>query len=352
MNIDIQRYWGDKEIYFVGELCAKIIESMQNDGTVTLFSKEQRSAKDSGLYYLLNQLSAYHNWDKSKITIKTPNYLEKHNQYTIEFMFEEGLPYYGIQNEYITCGIEHRPWNYEKTYGMFLGRANVTRIHGIHKHKQFEFSDQGLVSWHHNLREQIDQKVLAEYLMVTNQTYEEMVSIPPFSNIGAVLTPPIIDPKSGGVNWNSVYEKIGIELIFETSESNNLLSYTEKLIRPMLYKRPFMLISGQHAIQNFKKIMLPNFFQRLEPTNNICFFEDVISNAYDNDHGIYRVDHVFDILKELILTNKIQTIIEDCQEGIETNYKLAQTLINNPFIQSDKPLIFDMESWKKPYYDR
>jgi hypothetical protein len=351
MNIDLQRYWGERELYFVGELCSKIIKSMNQDGSVLLFSKEQRSARLSGLYYLLDQLSQYHNWDKSKIILKTPNYLEKHDQYTIEFFFEDLFKYASFSSEIVRPGTETRRWSHEKTYGMFLGRANVTRIHAVHKHKNFEFHDQGLVSWHHNLKEQIDQLILAEYLMCTNQTYNEMTSIAPFSDIGPVLTPPITDWRAGKVDWASVYEKIGIELVFETSESSDTLSLSEKIYRPMLFKRPFMLIGGRHAIKNFKEIYIPTVYRQLDPGLDVCFFDNVISNAYDDDEGIYRVDHVFDILRELILTDKISTIIDDCRDGLETNYRLAQTVLNNRYSTKDRrSTIFDFESWKKPSF--
>jgi hypothetical protein len=351
MNIDIQRYWGETEIYFVGELCSKIIKSMQHDGTVTLFSKEIRSARVSGLYALLDQMAAYHKWDKSKIILRSANYLETHDQYTIEFMFEELWEYLSFAPEHVRSGIEHRKWNHEKTYGMFLGRANVTRIHGVHKHKNFKFRDQGLVSWHHNMKEHVDRSVLIEYLMTTNQTYNEMTSIPPFSDIGTLLTPPITDSLSGGVDWSAVYEKIGIELVFETSETAESVAVSEKLLRPMLFKKPFMLISGQHAIKNFKTVIIPKLIHQLDPAADVCFFENVISNEYDADGGIHRVDHVFDILGNMILTNKIHTIIEDCQEGIETNYQFAQTVLNNQYSKHDKKSsIYDFESWKKPSY--
>ena len=120
----------------------------------------------------------------------------------------------------------------------------------------------------------------------------------------------------------------------------------------MLYKRPFMLIGGKHAIRNLKETIIPNFFQRLDSTMNICFFENVFSNAYDDDHGIWRVDHVFDILRELMLTGKIQTIIEDCQEGIDTNYKFVQKIFHNQYSQSTDHLLFDYKSWRKPNYDQ
>lgn len=351
MNIDLQRYWGERELFFVGELSAKIIDSMNRDGTATLFSKESKSCQVSGLYNLLDQLSNYYNWDKSKIIIKTSNYIECHDHYTIEPLFEEMMEYAFYDKEYPRCKLEPRPWNHEKTYGMFLGRANVTRIHAIHAHKKFEFQDQGLVSWHHNLREQVDLPVLAEYLMTTNQTYEEMISIPPYSDIGSVVTPPITGFAQGGVDWYSVYEKIGIELVFETAEVAEATSLTAKLWRPMLFKRPFMLIGGRHAIKNIKETVVPNIIQRIDPSLDFCFFPDVISNAYDEDFGIYRVDHVFDILRELILTKKINTILEDCKEGIELNYKTAQKVLNNQYAMApNKSPIWDFESWKKPKF--
>jgi hypothetical protein len=166
-----------------------------------------------------------------------------------------------------------------------------------------------------------------------------------------MLTPPITSPLSGGVDWNSVYEKIGIELVFETSENAEATMITEKLLRPMLFKRPFMLIGGKHAIKTIKEVVIPKLIHPYDSSINICFFDEVISNAYDNDHGIHRVEHVFDILRELILTNKIHTIIDDCRDGIETNYKYVQTVLHNKYSNIDKQSsIFDFESWKKPSF--
>jgi hypothetical protein len=350
MMIDIQRYWGEQELYFVGELCSRIVEGMQKDHTVTLFSKEPRSAEASGLYFLLDQMCEYHHWDKSKIILITPNYLESHQHYTIELMGPDKLSRNGQQFlQLVKPFINHRPWNHEKTYGMFLGRANVTRIYGVYKHKNFEFRDQGVVSWHHNLRDHVDQPVLTEYLMSTNQTYEQMISLTPFSDIGTVTPPPITDVTAGNVDWNSVYEKIGIELVFATSESNLVTAVCEKILRPMLFKRPFMLIGGQFALRNLKEVWAKKIFGQTDPSLNPCFFENVISPAYDHDCGIWRVEHMFDILHELIRTNKIKTILEDCQTDIENNYKFAlacQAVAS----QSKQNLPYDFDSWGKPNF--
>jgi hypothetical protein len=352
MRIDIQRYWGERELYFVGELCAKIIESMQKDSTVILFSKEPRSARVSGLYNLLDQLVAYHKWKKSDIVLETFNQLEHHTDYSIEIL-NQGVIYYSPEHFgglHALSKIEHRPWNHEKIYGMFLGRANVTRIFGVQQHKKFQYTDQGLVSWHHNTREQVDTPVLVDFLTSTGQTYDEMVEIKPFSDIGPVLTPPITTMSAGQVDWNSVYEKIGIELVFETSEDEEALTFTEKLIRPMLYKRPFMLVSGRNSIQNLKKYAIPNVFQKADSGVEMKFFEHVIPLDYDADEGISRVTHVFDILRSLILSGKINTIIEDCYEDLETNYKLVQSFYANPNFFEEGRYRFQTDTWSRPTF--
>jgi hypothetical protein len=355
MLIDLQNYWGDREMYYIGELCSKIIDGMQKNGTVTLFSKEPRDAKISGLYFLLDQLVAYHNWNKSDIIIDSNNCLESHPEYTVKKDCVKVLMY-GVAEFFDVLQpshtVAHQNWNHEKTYGMFLGRANVTRLFGIQQHKKFKYADQGLVSWHHDTKAQLDDKVFIDFLTATGQTYEQMTDIQPFSDIGKIVAPPITRARDGQVNWNSVYEKIGIELVFETSEHEDALTMSEKILRPMLYKRPFMLISGRHAIRNIKQHLVSDIFQKVDPGIEIRFFENVIPLDYDKDEGIWRVEHVFDILGELIRSGKINTIVDDCKEDLEINYQLVKHLTSNLSIYQEATHLYplDKNNWKKPIY--
>jgi hypothetical protein len=261
--------------------------------------------------------------------------------------------------------VQHRPWNQEKIYGMFLGRANVTRIRGVHNHHNFEYRDRGLSSFHHDLKYHVDMPVLNEYLTSTDQRYSEMTSIVPYSDIDQLIPPPITGEKTL-LDWGSVYEKIGIELVFETSEISTNLTVTEKMHRAMLYKRPFFLISGKHSIANLKD--KKNYLKKWEYNfNNVVdkdllreirevnlpfrFFESIIPIDYDQDEGIYRVDHVFDILRELIRTEKIYRIIEECQDDIEHNYNSLIKIY--PLLQElrkQSQSLLDRASWKKPDY--
>ena len=363
MIIDLQRYWGEREIYWSAELCSKIVDKMQQHGSVILRSKECRCPEASGLYNLLDQLCQYWNWDPAKITLESSNPLASHSKYNV-VVCEHGTPTASMVINQMSC-IEHRPWNQEKVYGMFLGRANVTRIRGAHNHHNFEYQNLGLSSFHHDLKWHIDKQVLNEYLITSDQRYSEITNIPPYSDIDSLMPPPITGEKVL-LNWGSVYEKIGVEIVFETSEISTNLTFSEKLHRPILYKRPFFLVAGRHSIANLKdektyfKKWEYNFNNLVdndllreikEAQSHLHFFENVISSAYDNDEGIYRVDHVFDILRELIRTEKIYSILEDCQEDIEHNYNTIMKLMPLMHeLHKQTQSFFDYESWKKPDY--
>ena len=349
MVIDIQKYWGDSEIFYPVELASRIIQSMQQHGHVRLFSKEVRSGRHSGLFKLLDEICEVWQWSPEKITIMTPNVFEKHHRYTIERMCHwhcnlEPLP-----------RVEPPAWDGSKVYGMFLGRATAERIRGVVRHQNFEYRDLGLTSFHHDLQEHIDTAELLEYLCETNDTFDNILKIRPYSDIGDLYLPPIVGPKT--TDWNRVYQQIATEIIFETSTAEDCITWTEKCTRPILYARPGLLIAGRHTCKNVK-----NFeFQRAgyEPIRSkenaklidkVCFlvsdlkfFENVFGTDYDNDAGVHRVDHVFDILHTLIRTGQADKILSRCQKDLDHNRNLLKEL---------HPLTRQLTMLAQKYYDK
>jgi hypothetical protein len=120
------------------------------------------------------------------------------------------------------------------------------------------------------------------------------------------------------LGWEQIYKQIPIEIVCETSESEDSSTTTEKMFRPVLYRRPFLLISGRGRLAEYR-----NPHQYFGEHLTLRTFNHVISDAYDLDEGLPRVDHVFDILYDLINTGKIHTLLEQCQEDIEHNYQTA-----------------------------
>lgn len=302
MKIDIQKYWGDRELFCIGELCAKIIDSMKQDRSVYLWTKEGKNGEHNGLFKLLDELCNYYKWDKTAITIDTANRAQSHSEYNIVHTdFTHAAAHFPIVRPVY-------PWNKEKYYGMFIGRATASRIRAIHNHHKFKYKESGLTSFNDDLFNYMNKSELIDYFFESNQTYSNMISITPYSDIGPVTLPPIT-PKDNNVNWSKVYEKIVIEIVCETSTLPNCLDVSEKTYRAMFYKRPFLLIGSPWQLQFLNDIGYKTF-------------NSIIPEEYDQLGGLQRVDAVFDILNTLIETTQINTLLEQCSDILEHNHKL------------------------------
>lgn len=332
MIVDTQKYLQERQIFWAPELCSLIIQSMLAHGRVVIRAIEHRSLHTNGFFDLLDQLCDHWKWDDQCITIETNNEQEYYHRYNlVHVVWDPPNPW-----DQLIDNDKLRLWNHEKVYGMFIGRASTLRIRGAHNHKNFKYRTLGLTSFHDNMRNYVDQHFLLEYLMDSNQTYQDTISIDPYSDIDDILSPPIMVPKNI-LGWEEVYEKIGIELVFETTESGRINPCTEKIMRPMFYRRPFMLIAPPHSLKwwtsrppvNLQpttgarpeaKDAIEHYLNKRRP---IKTFNHFIDPSYDEDSGICRVDHMFDILNTLIRTDKIYRILEDCAEDIEHNYQVA-----------------------------
>lgn len=353
MIIDIQRYWGESEIFYSAELASKIINSMQQHKKVVLISKEARSCTQSGLYQLLDELCSYWQWNPKDITIRTCNLFEKHQKYNIEKFI-----HFHWTTEMKNISAINTKWDGSKTYGMFLGRATAERIRGAVRHLAFEFRDQGLTSFHHDLAHHIDTPELLEYLCETDSRFSEVLAVKPYSDIGPVCNPPITGSMLYN-NWENVYKKIALELVFETSTAEDNVTFSEKIIRPILHRRPFMLIAGRGAIKKLSDLeYLSSLFNENTPQqlideywsswSSLKFFENAFGTDYDNDSGVHRVDHVFDILHTMIRTGNIQKLHDQCQKDIEHNYNaLIKFSTAMKKISALNESNFDRSTWPK-----
>ena len=339
MIIDIQRYWGDTDIYHVGELCAKIIEGMKQNGTVTLRSKENRSGVSNGGYQLLDELSSYFNWDKSKIIIETPSDNEYHYEYTVI-----RIPDYNASTYKIPPTIPD--WNKEKFYGLFIGRASAPRIRAIQNHLNFKYRNMGIASFHDNLMTYNDRFELTNYFIQSNQRWSDIKDIQPFSDIDRIQSVPIVP----GINdklsvWNDAYQKIAIEIVCETSTRPECFTRSEKLLRCITYKRPFLLVGARNSVHDFNNQLNLDGTKR-----NLKSFSNIIDESYDEYDGTDRVDMIFKELDRLISSGKIYTLLDDCKEILEHNYHMVKEFINYNREMTSSDIwdkYFDKKNWHK-----
>ena len=343
MLIDITKHWGESEIFYPAELSSKIIHCMQQHGKVVIISREARSLRHSGLHVFLDALCDFWHWDSKNIVIVSNNFFEPPSKYTIEPIM---IPCLSLSE----TPPQQVQWDGSKSYGMFLGRATAERLQAVHRHQSFDFRSQGLTSFHHDVKKHIDTSELLEYLCESNSRYSELMQLNAYSDIGEV-DEQIISKHNMQANWTEVYRQIALELVFETSTADDVCSFSEKIIRPMLYGRPFMLVASRYAISRLSDPeLIAGHFKNLVPQWNfkhydefaknwpgVKFFENVFGTDYHSDHGIHRVNHVFDILHTLIRTGKINQIHDKCRKDIENNQQCIVLLRN---------LLAKMGSWQ------
>ena len=306
MKIDIQKHVGNKELYYVGELTSKIIQGMQLDGEVYLWSKEGKNSEQNGLYQLLDELCGFWKWDKKNITIDTTNLFNVHDCYNIVYT------YYSHPAEYFNVDSATTTWNGSMYYGMFIGRATASRIYALHKHHNFKFKHKGLTSFHTELFNFMSLPELVDYFFYSNQTYKEMLSIPtPYSDIDEIKVPPIT-PLDDVLDWSTVYEKIAIEVVCETSTEPNCYEISEKILRPMYYKRPFLLIGSPKNLTALHKVGFKTF--------NHLFDE-----SYDQlgESNFARVNRVFKILQYLVEEYGLEKLLQDANDILEHNHYMV-----------------------------
>jgi hypothetical protein len=318
-KINIQPHLGQREMYNVGILCSKIIQSMEETGKAYLYSLESCDNYHTGLYDLLDQLCRYWNWDKKNITIDQCNPFTQHPEYNL-------LLSYSTQNLVLAWmdlnKQEIKSWNKEKYYGMFIGRADASRIRALYNHNLFEFKEKGLTSFNDDLFNYMCLPELFNYLSDSKQTYTEMLTMKtPYSDIDTVMAPPITPPYNTDAKiWSRVYERIGIEIICETNLIESNFDATEKLFRPMYYKKPFLVISA------------PDFLPVARKIYGIKTFSDIFPETYDELGGSLRVDEVFNVLKGIITSGLIHELEEKCKEITEHNYNIVLDMMQKDFV--------------------
>lgn len=356
MKIDITKYYGNRELFYVGELTSRIIHSMQADGEVYLYTKEAKNARANGLIALLDELCAYWNWDKTKITIDTTqqcswawtdtvrpanydpnksnfdpvlleqNFITTPNDNKVTYQDPQGyriiLTSFGHPFSYFNPVKDHqavRDWNGEKSYGMFIGRASASRIYALQKHTEFRYKDQGITSFHTDLKEYNSDAELTTFFCNSGRTYKDVLDLPtPHSDIGQLLTSPITPVNDRGTDWSRVYERIGIEIVCEVGTVDDNFDLSEKIIRPMYFKRPFLLIASKWSLAGLREL------------GGFKTFDSIFNEGYDQlgEYNFARINEIYRVLEEIISDMTVEVLLERSQDILEHNHNVVMEWVN------------------------
>jgi hypothetical protein len=216
----------------------------------------------------------------------------------------------------------------QKRFGIFIGRSNWIRL-GLASYLWQHHRDETLITFHYNNKLDFHKANfgLEEFVQ---RYYDEKTNVMKFLEFLPITADPITTYPIIAGNFNNtsltesmvtLYKDLFCEIACETYFSGKTFHLTEKTLRPMLYKKPFIIQGPKYFIKNLKLLGFKTFDQWWD-------------EGYDQDHHDSRYETVTNNI-EWIASQTPATIAnwyKEMQPILEHNYNTALNLTNNQIL--------------------
>jgi hypothetical protein len=130
----------------------------------------------------------------------------------------------------------------------------------------------------------------------------------------------------------SIYNQTAYSVVCETNFDNYYSFYTEKIVKPILAKRLFVVFSGQHYLRNLRRLGFQTF-------------NSIIDESYDNESDKFkRWELVWHQMSYLFKQDQ-QIILEQIKPIVEYNYHvMMETDWYGDFAREFQSLLLDHTS--------
>lgn len=288
-----------------------MLTEYQKTGSIVLTTNNEGISLDSiDFYKLLDYITDKFSIDKNKITIYTGNKLEQHTKYNVICRPNH---WFRISNDSIPIDFSSLKKQELKTLGCFVGKITWHRLILLswlyNNHR-----DNCLLTCHY--RNEVIQQLSSE---LTELNFHSSSSLVEASEFLINKTPLVL-----GESFNeftigppehltilSEYQNIFTDLVIETYVMGDTFFPTEKTMRPLIAKTPFIVMGPKNYLSNLKKIGFRTF--------NQWWNED-----YDQYEGAPRIEEIKKIVTNIMLwtPTQMQTALNEMQEILEHNFMI------------------------------
>ena len=290
--------------------------AQQNTTIIIENGTEGCCAQTVGLYHWLDKFKFTH------VTIETSNILEQHSAYTIKYV----LPWKFLD---VKMPVESKfhTWNKKSIFGTLYGRPLWHRLgiasHLLANHKSY--SDVGFVVDPGNQ----DRRELFELTQLWQHSPDSVAN---FGNIQHLLpiihgvvddyTPGTTSTDGVVAQTKQVYINFLIDVVAETFTSGNCFFITEKTVRPMLLKKPFIVFGSKDCLAYLQQMGFRTFGD----------FWDETYDGYENADRYARIINLIDQLAEKSM-DELEAMYWDMQYTLDHNYNLLMSQQYNKHIK-------------------
>lgn len=294
---------------------------------------EGSCAESLGMYRLLDFFCSQTEYSKSRITIKTGNMLEAHPEYCVQ-----RCPEYWYEVA------EHKKWleqnqvdvtsNISKHFANFVSRTNWARL-WIATIINTKFSSTALQTYHYDRhRENYNYNgyiglddlfkfgcnivpAAAEFLTTCPRTID-LEFLKNTSHAKSMFQHensyyPIQYPAN--LNLLQFYSDIFVDVYTETNVSGNCFFVTEKTWRPIIAKRPFIVMSNREFLVNLKQLGFKTFND----------YWDESYDDYSEGDRVNKIEQLLDTIATWPIA-RCRALLDDMQPILEHNSQVFMSL--------------------------
>ena len=296
------------KIWQLPELINFLVENQGKEIELDV-NPEAHCLRACGLYNVLE------NFQFSKVTILTNNALETH-------------PYYNIQHKLVTVFLNDWDkydltssgiWNQSKIFGVFYGRPTANRI-GIASHLYYNYKNISEIMLATDINN-VDNRMLFELDKLFEYDPQSIVN---FSKIINEFSFRSVEytPMGHLFNYNTplhkIYENILIDIISEPNIKGTTFFPTEKVVRPMLLKKPFIAMTSCNYLEYLHQM---GFYT----------FNEFWNEEYDGYSGPDRYLKILKLINELAskTTEELNQLYYSMKYQLDHNYNLIVNSMYN-----------------------
>ena len=288
------------------------------------FNTEGPCCESIGLNAIIDHLVEKHGFDLTQFSIiQTGNQLPSIDVPT-QKIHDGGL----FIKKFANRPVQFTESSLEKRFAILIGRSNWIRL-GLASYLWNYHRAQSAITFHYNndidfhranfgLEEFVQRyyqhkQQAVNFLEQGPMTYEHIDSYPFILGQGEMIH--ALAP---------LYKTVFCEIVCETYFSGKTFHLTEKTLRPMLYKRPFIVQGPRHFVKNLKLLGFKTF-------------DSWWDEGYDQDHHDSRYETITNNI-EWIAGQTDTTITRwynEMQSILEHNYQTAMSLTDNKVTDTD-----------------
>lgn len=265
--------------------------------------------KSSGVDDLIYKSIDFFNLDKEQFTIINGNHLKSSG-----FIEKFAQNTSGLYNWYSkqTNNTKEIEWNGQKIFGIFIGRSNWLRL-DIASYLYANYNKDNVIIYHfdpnnewHSENFELEQFVLKNY---NNKSIDQICLF--LKNLPIVNAPAATYPIQyyQASSLENDYRNIFIEIVCETFFTGKTFHMSEKILRPILYKRPFIVQASKFFLKNLHALGFKTF-----------------NNWWDESHDIDPWDY-----QPVAIKNNIDYIMSQDQQTLQRWYKEMKPILDHNY---------------------